>query len=328
MMFPVIFALVASIAVIVLFHRTGTLIDRLSQELTRRLHLQIYAPVALMLGLSGPLIALAWTFPSVTSEPLLAPLAITCRTMVAGGFIVLGAAWMVSVRITPSRSIRISAIVAALALFLVALVDSLSFSDANLLLLAGAAWLWWQHEQPVDDESPPGGRATAFFPLAVLVLGCAAGLGLAIGVRDSMPLIVRLVMLVLACSGLALVRRASGSQREENGAIGHALTLGVVLAPVVVAIAVQAQILSGIVAMARQGAAEFGIPMHLAVVDAFSAQARFTGLHILSLDAWGGLALAFFAGLAPSWGTAWRRIGGVFAFAIGVCLILTIVVSV
>lgn len=317
-----------SIVLIVVMRRGALFINRAGSERAQRLNLHIFAPIAVGIALAGPALGAALTEPVSARDALLFHLALVCRVMLVGACIVLGAAWMFVQPSMPSRSIRISAIVGALTLFLLALADSIALSDANLIILAGAAWLWWQHEQPSQRAGLPPTRGMLLFAPGLFILAIFACVLLASTPAPGIPLVSKISMLLLAVAGLALLPgRHSHDPHASSSPAGYALTLGAVLPPLFVAMVVMVQIIAGAIGAARSIAEEFDAPLHLAILDAFASRTRFGGLHRLSIEAWLGLGLAFFSGVVPAWRPAARRCAGGIVLVVGVVLAGTVLLA-
>lgn len=319
------------VLLVILLRRNGLPIDRAGSDRARRLNLQVFAPIACGVALIGPLLGLAWRAPSPDTATFLALLVFVLRIMLAGACITLGVVWLSGARSLPLRSIRLSAIVGALALFLLSMADSIALSDANLILLIGAAWLWWQHELPTRQQMIPPTQGMLLFAPLVLVIGILAGVLLALVPTPAPGLVGVLAMTALACAGLAFFEPRARSSADEDDApspTGFALVLCGVLPPLVIAASAQSLIVADAVQLARITADEFDAPMRLALLDAFSMRSRVGGFHVLTPYAWLALALAFFSGVVPLWKTFRQRIFGALAFIVGIALIAMVFVSV
>ncbi|TVQ76580.1 MAG: hypothetical protein EA380_08540 [Phycisphaeraceae bacterium] len=322
--------LIVCVLLVILLRRNGLPIDRAGSDRARRLNLQVFAPIACGLALIGPLLGLAWRAPTPDTITFLNLLVFVLRVMLAGACITLGVVWLSGERAVPLRSIRLSAIVGALALFLLSMADSIALSDANLILLIGAAWLWWQHELPIRLQTIPPTQGMLLFAPLVIVVGILVGILLALVPAPAPGLVAGLAMLLLACAGLALFDPRARSASDDNDApspSGFALVLCGVLPPLAVAGAAQSLIISDAVQLARITADEFDAPLRLALLDAFSLRSRVGGLHVLTPYAWLGLALAFFSGVVPLWKTFEQRIFGALAFTAGIALLALVFVA-
>ena len=317
------------ILLVMLLRRNGLPIDRAGSDRARRLNLQVFAPIACGLVLIGPLLGLAWRAPTPDTVTFLNLLVFVLRITLAGACITLGVVWLSGERTVPVRSIRLSAIVGALALFLLSMADSIALSDANLILLIGAAWLWWQHELPNQQQAIPPTQGMLLFAPLVIVVGIIAGILLALVPAPAPGLVAGLAMAALACAGLALFdpRLSASDDNDAPSPSGFALVLCGVLPPLAVAGAAQSLIISDAVQLALITADEFDAPLRLALLDAFAMRSRVGGLHVLTLYAWLALALAFFSGVVPLWKTFEQRIFGALAFIAGLALLALVFVA-